>query len=829
MRLYGPSIFLSLSFLCAPLATSIWAQDLPEELPPEPITDSSFTFDDEASSLPTLPDSIRVTNDGTLEFDLNAGTYLFTGDVLVKGDNGLVLKAQRVLVNAKSETATLTGNVSVLQDAKRNPDGTLQQGVHLFSDKVLLNAKKKTVTLIGDVSIYQGPSLHRGDRAVYNYGTRAMETKGLSSRLGPILLESDRFRRVERNGREAYVGEQAGITTHDVKNPNFWLRSDRTTIFPNDKVIFKNLRLYAGDTPVFWLPYLSQPLDADLGYHFLPGAKSNLGFFLLNTYGVMLGGEVDEETGERKDAWLLSQWRFDLFSRRGVGTGVDLFDSRLRGNENFGWLKTYYINDQDPSLERSSEDRGFVNEDRWKYELKHRIDLQQSADSRTYVEFDITALSDRFFLEDFEPSTFRINPNPDNEVGIYHRNSDILAGIYARLRLNDFHQTDTRLPEIFIDQIKSPIGNSSILHEGQTSFGIFRQQIADFEANELELEASNLAAGDPRLTEIEDLLQDEGFARFHTYHEFSTQLTQGGNFSIVPRAGFGHTRYWDVSGDGDTTFSRTHLSAGLDISTKFSKVYPDYVNKAWGINGLLHIIQPYANFTQLSTNELDDSFAGIETLTASSRPRPLEVGRFTAVDDLNDWSILRLGAYNRLLTKRNDSTHEWLSINTYIDVFFNDPELDRSISNLYNDIIWQPLPWMKLNLETQFPVANTDAGFTEVAGTATFLPSESLELTLGYRQLSDHPILQDTSRIDVRAYKRLNEEWGFGFFQRWELDDGTLEVQQITVNHDFDSWTAALGFLVRDNRDNDKEYSLLLNFTLKEFPSIRLPLSVDNE
>ena len=141
-----------------------------------------------------------------------------------------------------------------------------------------------------------------------------------------------------------------------------------------------------------------------------------------------------------------------------------------------------------------------MNEDRWKYELKHRIDLQQSADSRTYVEFDITALSDRFFLEDFEPSTFRINPNPDNEVGVYHRNSDILAGIYARLRLNDFHQTDTRLPEIFIDQIKSPIGNSSILHEGQTSFGIFRQQIADFEANELEVEASNLAAGDPRLT-----------------------------------------------------------------------------------------------------------------------------------------------------------------------------------------------------------------------------------------------------------------------------------------------------------------------------------------
>ncbi len=830
MRFYKSSVFLPFGFLCTVLTAQLHAQALLPEgtqvTHPDEASDIT-AFESDFGILPQIPQSIRVTNDGQLEFDSQKGTYLFAGKVHVQGDNGLTLKAQKVIVNAKSETATLTRDVSVLQSSKQRADGTIAPGIHLFADHVLLDAKKQIVTLTGNVSIYQGSTLHRGDRAVYNYGTRATETKGLASRLGPILLESDRFRLVESNGKKVYVGDNAGITTHDAAKPNFWLRSSRTSIFPGEKVIFKNLRLYAGDTPILWLPYLSQPLDADLGYHFIPGARTNWGAYLLNTYGIMLGGQLDEETGEREGAWLLSKWHLDILSRRGVGTGVDLFDTRL-DNDNLGWLKFYYLNDSEASLERTSEQRGFVNEDRWKLELKHRIDLQKSDTSRTYLEFDITALSDRFFLEDFEPSTFRLDPNPDNEVGIFHRNSKILAGLYGRLRLNDFYQTDTRLPELFVDQVKGPLFGTPVLHEGQTSLGIYREQLADFFEDNLESEAASLLPGDPRQNEINNLLADRDYARFHTYHEFSLPLNHGGKVALAPRAGFGHTRYWNIEGDTDS-FSRTHFSAGLDASLKFSKLYPDIVNDKWGLDSLLHILQPYANLTYLSTDEFDSSFNGIETLTPSTRPRPLEVGRFTAVDDLNDWSIVRLGLRNRLLTKRNGNTHDWLTLDTYLDVFIDDPEFNRDTSNLYNDLIWQPLPWMRLNLETQFPILDNGSGFTEIAGSMSFLPTDSLELTLSYRQLDSHPILQDSNRIGLRAYTRLNEAWGFGFFQRWELDDSTLEVQQVTLHHDFDSWTAALGLLVRDNRRSEKEYSLLLNFTLKEFPSLRLPLSVDSE
>jgi LPS-assembly protein len=108
------------------------------------------------------------------------------------------------------------------------------------------------------------------------------------------------------------------------------------------------------------------------------------------------------------------------------------------------------------------------------------------------------------------------------------------------------------------------------------------------------------------------------------------------------------------------------------------------------------------------------------------------------------------------------------------------------------------------------------------------MPNENWEVSFNYRLLNGHPILEDSNRIDMRVYTRLNDSWGFDIFQQWELDDNTLEIQQYQVHRDFDSWIASLGLLKRDNRNRD-EYSVLLSFTLKDFPSINLPLTIDQK
>ena len=161
------------------------AQDTPAEKKESPGS-SNILGDDFAAmpEMPEMPKTINVTNDGTLAFDSEKGTYLFEGKVVVTGDNGLTLQAAKALITAKDETAILTGNVSVRQKSSKDATGRILPGIQLFADRVLLNAKAKTVTLDGNVSVYQGPTLHRGEHAVYNYETKELDTQGLSYHSG---------------------------------------------------------------------------------------------------------------------------------------------------------------------------------------------------------------------------------------------------------------------------------------------------------------------------------------------------------------------------------------------------------------------------------------------------------------------------------------------------------------------------------------------------------------------------------------------------------------------------------------------------------------------
>lgn len=759
-------------------------EDIPAR---EPLPEGSgVPFGSPDGVIPTAPESLEIIHNGPITVDMSEGTLTYLGSVEVRANNGL----------------------------------------QLFADSMVLNDKAKTLTLTGNVSIYQGPLLQRGSRAVYNYQTDKIETTGMRASIDPILLESDRFRAEERDGKTLYVGEDAGITTHDYQDPNYWIRARETTVYPGNKVVFRDMKFYAGETPVFWLPYLAQPLDAELGYHFIPGARSNWGAFLLNTYGIMLGGGDDGFFSDAAgDPWLLSRWHFDLRSQRGAAVGFDLVDTRLEDNPAMTGLQFYYGYDLDPTNTRSGLPRGPVNADRWRLDLHQSFPLEFGDDAEYLLRFNVSKLSDRYFLEDFDPETFSINPEPDNTVGIFRRDESSLLGLYARLPLNEFHQVASRLPELFFDQAKGPLFGTPILHQGYSSIGAYRETLADYIENGIYANLLSLPAGDPGIPALAARLQPNGYQRFHTYHEFSLPTNLGGWLNIVPRAGIGYTNYWDVENPGDS-IDRTHLHAGVEASMKFSRVYPDIKNRKFGVDGLLHVFQPYANYSYLATDDLPPTFPMVDRLTFSTRPRPLSAGAFTAIDSLRDWNILRMGFRNRLVTKRDGRNHEWLFMDTYMDAFIQDPEFNRNYSNLYNDLYWNPLPWLRFGLETQFPVIDGGSGFNEINTSVSYMPNENVEFSLRYRMLDNHPRLLDSNRIDFRAYARLNEDWGVGMLQMWELDDGTLEVQQYTLHRDFDNWVMGIGFTHRDNR-LEEEYGVVLSLTLKDFPSVSLPFRID--
>ncbi|MCP5544371.1 MAG: LPS assembly protein LptD [Akkermansiaceae bacterium] len=786
--------------------------DMITPVPPPEIPFGEPLADEEAM----MPKELKLDNfgGGRIEFDQETGVIFHGPGVKITGDNGMEVFADRARVDFKAESVTLTGNVSV----------------------------------------YQGNILQRGDEAVYFYERRFLDTRGLRASVDPVLLEAGKFTVEESGGKRSYVGYDAAVTTADMEHPDYWVRAKKTRVYPGDRIVFHDPKLYIGGTPVFWLPYLSQPLDAELGYHFIPGARSTWGPFLLNTYGIMLGGERDPVTGENEDAWLLSKWHFDIRANRGIGAGVDLRDTRQDNPEAISGLSLYYLNDLDPGASRNGVPRGFVNEDRYRVELKHRIrpDFPDDADWR--IDANLSWLSDRYFLEDFDPSTYRIDPAPDNTLGIYRRDDRSLLSLFTRLRINDFYRSDTRLPEIAFDQARAPLFGLPVLHEGSTSFGILGEEAPDPtrrlvvdplmtmtaedpEARRLIRQlggyerrlAQNLVAlplNDPKRESIRSQLLDPGYSRFHTYQEVSLPITAG-FLTVAPQAGFGYSNYSSVDGP-ETGFDRTHVHAGVESSLKFSRDYASVSAPDWGVNGLLHVIQPYGMWSWVSTDDFDPWDPSIDRLTPTTRPRPLDPARFTAVDEMQSWNVLRFGARNRLITKRDDRSFEWLFLDTYMEAFIEDPEGSRDFSNLYNDAYWQPLPWLGVEVSTQFPVYSSGSGFSEYATRLHFMPTDSFEFSFGHRWLDGHPILIDSNRFDLETYTRVSENWGVGTRHIMELDDGTLELQQYTLHREAGSWLLGMGLSSRDNR-LEKEYGMVFSVTLKDFPSVSLPFELSGE
>lgn len=820
-----PGMLKSGAWLLTPLLLippgTLNAQVLPDQNEPPvvdtitPVPAPEIPFGAPGVMAPVMPKELKISNfGGTIEGNIETGLRL-GGPVKIEGDNGL----------------------------------------EVFSRTAVLDLKAKTVTLEGDVTVYQGNSMQRGERAVYHYERKFLDTSGLRASLDPILLEAGKFTAERQGDRQVYVGHDAGITTHDVEDPNYWIRARKTRVYPGEKIVFNELRLYAGDTPVFWLPYLSQPLDAELGYHMLPGGRSNWGPFLLNTYGIMLGGEKDPVTGDNHDAWLLSRWHLDFRATRGIGTGVDLVDTRIENSDEISGLGLYFLHDLDPQDSRSGLPRGPVDSDRYRVEFKHRINPDLPGDADWRIDSNLTWLSDQYYLEDFEPDRYRTDPAPDNTLGIYRRSDDSLLSFFMRFQPNDFYRADTRLPEITFDQVRAPLFGLPLLHEGATSLGWIGEEAADptrsaimdplmgltlsdpatrpllnqLSGYERRLAETmvGLPLGDPKRESIRTQLLDSSYARFRTYHEVSLPMMIGGFLSVTPQAGLGYSRYGAVEGPEDG-MGRTHLHMGAETSLKFSKDLANYRNRDWGLDGFMHVFQPYGSWSLVSTNDFEPGDPGVDRLTPTTRPRPLDPVRFTAVDELQSWNVLRLGARNRLLTKRDGQSFEWLYLDTYLDAFIEDPEGSRNFSNLYNDARWQPVPWMSVNLETQFPIADGGSGFSEFSPRLRFLPTDNFEFSLGYRWLNGHPVLPDSSRIDFRSYSRLTENWGIGTRHSLELDDGTLEYQQYTFHRDLGNWVAGMGVTTRDNRLK-QEYGVVFSLTLKDFPSVSLPFEFDAE
>ena len=679
----------------------------------------------------------------------------------------------------------------------------------IYADYAQYNSTTKDVELRGHVRIYRDASVYIAESGIYNTETKKIKALNARTESQPYFLTGGHVTSISENG---YLIKDGTFTTHDSPKNDFHLRARTIRVYENDRVIFQYVTAYVGKVPVFWWPYLYQSLNEAFSFSISPAYLSSWGPSLLTQVTFPITEDIR------------GRFRLDYRGRRGVAVGLDSTMDYFKDSQ--ARLKTYYIQDQNPNLNETNIPRKDVPTGRYRVSLADTTNFTDDI----YGLANLTKLSDQYVMQDFFQGEFRIDPNPDNVLAVTKTDPFYTLTAIERFQANQFFTTTERQPEVVLDIKRHGLFGGPIFYEGETGFANLRLQF-------------------PQGLGFENY----GTDRLDTFHQLTFPNTYFGWLSIVPRVGYRGTYYgktWDLGSttfippsnplvpnfilppptlanpvkfDGDTF--RSVFDTGAEASFKISRTWENVQSRAVGLDGLMHVIQPFTNFSYVKEDGPNPtSILALDRFQPSTQLPAIDFPQFTTIDTIDDWTIWRVGVRNKLETRRDDRTITWFELDTYVDVNFNNPFDRTDYSNLFNNIRFQPLPWVSFSINSQLPAF--DQGFTEVDTVANVQPMANLQLTVAHRYLNGNPFFQDSSLFVVGGYYRIDDNWGVAVQEQYEGATGILEQQRYSIYRDLSSWVASFGGIIRDN-NGSKEYGVLFTITLKAFPKFGFDLNFD--
>ena len=701
--------------------------------------------------------------------------------------------------------------------------------VTIYCDYAEYNPDTHDIILRGNVRFFQDRYAFVADRAIYNVQTRQLKMSDFGGPKQPFQVVGDTVLSFKEN---EYTILNGLITTSDSSKPDYYLRARTIRIYSGDRIILSNATVFVGRVPILWFPYLYQSLNDQFSYNLSPGYDSTWGAYLLTTFTFPIATNVS------------GTLRVDLRSSRGPALGLDVHYHLGEERESFGRLQVYGIEDQEPNLNETALDRVPIDEGR--YRLLYQSRTKLTDDTSAVVDFN--KLSDQYLLQDFYPNIFAYNPQPDTYSELVKQGEAYTLTALVRPQVNTFQETAERLPDLGWEVARTPLFNGPIFYESTNSAALLHRAFAGQTGNQ----SVNLSSG--------ALNPDYQAFRFDSFHQLSFPKTYFGWLSIDPNVGFRGT-YYSTTGTFTEANSTNDLpegilnergarfrflmNAGVEGSFKLSKAY-EGVQAHWlGLDGVRHIIQPYADFSWESQPNVPPSdILPFDQYIQSTRLQAIDLPQFNSIDSLERWSILRLGIRNRLQTRRDSSTVNWLDIDTYFDVNFDNPlgqmippsstsvsrttplqPPNETFSNVFERVRFQPVPWLYFSVDSQVPLL--DKGFWEVNTFADWTATPNLEVRVGHTYLQSNPFYQDSSELSFYTYMRLNDNWGFSIYEDYQFKTGTLNQQTYALHRDLSSWVGAIGLNITNNGSGKTQVALVLSFTLKDLPRFGIPLNLN--
>ncbi len=620
------------------------------------------------------------------------------------------------------------------------------EDLKLTADKMTVYMATKRAVAEGHVTLTQKGSVFTGERLEYDFATR----KGNVSQLDAAILPSyyGKAKGIEKVSDNHYRAVDSYVTTCCGDSPFYKIQAHEVNIYPNEKVEIYNAVVYIKEIPILFLPYfVTYFVDFNrFPVQVIPGKNAEWGPFVLTKWRYHL---VEKPTFQDKGNILL-----DYREKRGFGAGVENF---YRGdNVGRGAARFYRVNDQG-ALPKVDTDR---HRAQWRHQSKIgeattlTVELNQLSDS--------TVIKDFFFREEYERDVF-----PDNYVSLITAKPEYTFSVLARERLDDFFTVVERSPELRYDTHNRQFADTPFYLRQEVQFSNLKKRTA-FSNNGLDV------------------------TRFDTNHTLS-YAAHLGEVSVTPHVGTRQT-FYSRDADGEREIVRGTFDSGVDISTRFYKIYDIYI-KSLGLDyhQIRHIFAPRASYNY--------------------RPDPTvlrtTLQQFDSLDAIDKQNVIRFSFENKLQTKEPTAADSkeltTRDIARVIPFFDTDIQTGR-LQNVGIDAELRPYSWMGIIGDATY---DTELRHVQTANADFYLTRDNVSLSLGQQYLRN-----ESTQTTASLRWKINPEWELKLYERYEFKERLSKEFEVTVSKAF---SCIIVDATYSHRDEDGD-AFFFAFRLTAFP-----------
>lgn len=648
----------------------------------------------------------------------------------------------------------------------------------LQADRAEVFTDTKKAYAEGHVTVFDGDSTLSGDKGEYDFANRTGTFPEGTGYQYPWYASGEKIEQVSRDEIRVRNGS---ATTCNLEDPHYDVISKNVTVYPNDKIILRNAFVRIRGRKVFWLPYLTIPLDERQSpIEIKTGYSDSYGYYINTAKGFSLTKNVK------------LKGHVDYRSLRGIAGGVDIGYAVPKFGR--GKIVTYLIDDKraptptdNPEVENPYANR--QEKTRHRLSIRHRTDFEP----RTNLIVNWHELSDEFLIQEFFQREDRKESRPRSQVVLTRTREDY--GMFAEVvkRTNNFFSEIEKLPRLNFLWKSQPLFDTQFLYKHENQFTVFQKRL-------------------PRNAFKEDTF------RFDTTHEIQRPFSIfDSRVKVTPFVNASQAFYTDHR-YGSDTLARTLMGAGFEARTRYQRTFDHSSNfMNIEINQLRHIMEPIVRYNSVRMDNHS----------------PEELFQMDEFDQLHKQDVVTLALDNRLQTKRSRNGTmqrvDLVSFSNFINFEFDGGRNGGSgLTDVGNQVSVRPYDWLLIESTTIFDLTITD--FREHSFDLVIEPldDDKIRFVLSQNYLRENPSISgsETSNIVATDFTyKLNELWKLGTYIRAELDDFKTEEWELRAIRDLHDFILTTGINVRKSdfrggEGTNKE--AFIELTMKAFPSVTM-------